>query len=180
MTTLYFMFSDPLTIDYSIEEKARANDDICQHLQLNPPERYLISVFPRSDDPPSFHIFVDDLAICDRLTDVSNLPFCVSKERKRRTVWINPPSVEEKIGIERSIPWNTHYTEYFQIYMDDAFSNYNIHTIKYWKRFEDLEMYDPSPLARARYEYLYQPYQEKQTQEQSNKQGLTNEKNHVE
>jgi uncharacterized protein (DUF2132 family) len=151
---LYFLFADPLSVTHSIQEQERVYQDIYHHLQLDPPDRYPITLFPHPEESDAYYVFVDDLATCDRLTDVSQLPLCVSKDHRRRTVWINPPSIDEKLGNERSTPWNTHYTEYFQLYIADSLPRESIHTIKYWKRFCDLEMYHPSPLAVARYHHL--------------------------
>jgi|LauGreDrversion4_2_1035121.scaffolds.fasta_scaffold32039_4 hypothetical protein len=154
MIRLYFLFADSLSVTHSIQERNRIHQDIYQHLQLDPPERYPITLSPHPEESDAYYVFVDDLASCERLTDVSQLALCVSKEDRRRTVWINPPSVDEKLGNERSTPWNTHYTEYFQLYTADSLPQESGHTIKYWKRFCDLEMYHATPLAIARYHYL--------------------------
>ena len=153
MPTFYFLFSEPLTIDCPIENRTIIDETILQHLKLQMHERYIVHLFPHENEENSYYTFIDDIASYERMTNINSLPRSVSEERTRRTVWINPPSIEEKIGNERSVPWNTHYTEYFQLYNMGSVDN-NMYTIKYWKHFEDLEMYDPTPLALARYEYL--------------------------
>lgn len=154
MTILYFLFSEPLHTDVSITDLPTIHELIFRHLTLEPSDRYLIHTLPHPTESNSYYIFIDDLASVERLTDIHRFPSSVSRERNRRTIWINPPSSEEKMGYERNTPWNTHYTEYFQIFIRSPFSDQNIHTIKYWKSFQDLEMYDPTPLAIARHRYL--------------------------
>jgi len=165
MLTFYFLFTKPLVLDCPIDDRTHINKTIMQHLGLQIHERYIIHLFPHSQEENSYNIFIDDIATYDRFTDIYSLPCSVDPHRLRRTVWINPPSIEEKMGIERSVPWNTHYTEYYQIYPLGSVDKNNIYTIKYWKHFKDLEMYDPTELALARYDYLENLYQEKEYRE---------------
>jgi hypothetical protein len=165
MLTFYFLFSKPLVLDCPIEDRHHIDKTIMQHLGLEMHERYIVHLFPHADEENSYNTFIDDIASYDRFTDIHSLPRSVNPDRLRRTVWINPPSIEEKMGNERSVPWNTHYTEYYQIYPLGSVDKNNIYTIKYWKHFKDLEMYDPTPLALARYDYLESLQQEKEQKE---------------
>lgn len=154
MLQLHFLFGDSLICDPSLKDDHVGLEHLArEHLHVEDTDRYLVKLLSDEQDPFCIHVFVEDLAARDQYVDMKQFPSCVSQELPRRTVWLNPPCIEEKVGTERSCPWNTHYTEYYQIYHANYDQN-NLYTIKYWKEFEEIEMYHPTGLARARYQYL--------------------------
>lgn len=157
MLWLHFLVGDRLFFDGQLEDKEKMEEAIRNHLCIEDRDRYLIYRERDEEDPTIIRVWVDDRVTWDRFTQVDQFIRMVNAEQPRRTVWINPPSEEEKLGNERSCPWNTHYTEYIQIYHIGC-EEKRMYTIKYWKRFEDIHLYDPTPLAQARYAYLASLY----------------------
>jgi len=154
MLQLHFLFGESLFCEESVKEDRDHLEQIARnHLQIEDRDRYLIQLLPDESDPHVIHVLAEDLAAHDRYVDMDTFPCWVSPQIPRRTVWLNPPNIEEKVGPERSCPWNTHYTEYYQIYHENYNKN-NLYTVKYWKQFEDIELYHPTSLAIARYQYL--------------------------
>lgn len=152
MLWLHFLVGDRLVFDGEWKDQEKMEEVIRTHLGVEDRDRYEIHREPDEIDPTVVRVWVEDRATWDRHIDM-NFPRAVSAEQPRRTVWINPPFEEEKLGSERSYPWNTHYTEQIQIYYAQ-FEDKKMFTVKYWKTLEEVEMYDPTPLARARYLYL--------------------------
>lgn len=162
MLQLHFLFGDSLHCDPSLKEDRMGLERLArEHLGVEDTDRYSIQLLPDEQDPLLIHVLVEDVVSQDRYVDMEQFPSWVSPDLPRRTVWLNPPSIEEKVGTERSCPWNTHYTEYYQIYHANYNQN-NLYTIKYWKQFEDIEMYHPTSLALARYQYLREKKEEEE------------------
>lgn len=153
MLWLHFLIGDQLPFDGSWEDQEKMEGVIREHLGVTDPDRYVIYREMDERDASVVRVWVDDRATCDRYVQVDQFPRVVCADRTRRTIWLNPPSEEEKLGTERSCPWNTHYTEYIQVY-HAGFKEKKMYTVKYLKRFEEIELYDPTPLAEARHAYL--------------------------
>ena len=165
MLYLHFLCGDSIYCDPSLKEDPAGIELLArEHLGVEDKDRYSVQLLSDEDDPLRIHVYVEDLAAQDRYMDMDKFPSWVSRELPRRTVWINPPNMDEKLGTERSCPWNTHYTEYYQVYHPNYEKN-NFYTVKYWKQFEDIELYDPTGLALARYHYLREQKKEKETQQ---------------
>lgn len=152
MICLTFFVGDPISFDGEWEDREGMEDCIRAHLGIEDRDRYEVHCKPDEIDPTIGRVWVEDRVSWDQY-DVETLPRYVSPERPRRTVWVNPPSEAERLGDEKSCPWNTHYIEYIQVY-HVLFEEKKMYMVKYWKRYEEVEMYDPTPLARARYAYL--------------------------
>lgn len=161
MLCLHFLIGDCVWFDGEIEEKERMDTVIREHLGVTDTVRYIIHRIVDEEDPKLIHVWVEDRVISTNYDNANHFPRSVSEERPRRTVWVNPPT-EESGDEKRPYPWNTHYTEYFQVFYNGFEQNgvYNIYTVKYWERIDDLEMYDPTELAVARKEHLQSLAQE--------------------
>lgn len=153
MLWLHFLVGDRLLFDGEWEDQEEMEETIRTHLGVEDRDRYTVYHEREETEPMVVRVWVEDRATWDRFVEVDLFPRSVTAEHPRRTVWMNPPSEEEKLGTERSCPWNTHYTEYLQIY-HEGMEDKKMFTVKYWKQFEDIELYDPTPLARARHAYL--------------------------
>lgn len=154
MLCLHFLFGDSVFCDESLKDNPTQLEKIArEHLKVDDNDLYSIKLIHDTHDHSLIHVLVEDIAMHDAYIDMDNFPCWVSRKEPRRTVWINPPSYEEKIGTEQSCPWNTHYTEFYQIYRPNYDRNYR-YTVKYWKSFENIEVYRPTNLAMARYHYL--------------------------
>jgi len=165
MITLRFLFAEPLCVEESVEEKALF-PLIRSHLGLeDDPVRYGIRLLPDPDEPATQWVIVDDRIQSTGFSGIKKFPSYVSKEIPKRTVWINPPMEEDEEDEEdeddgtggftkkKYYPWNACYTEYFQLYYPEH-PEQQTFTIRYWKTFEQLEMIQPTDLAKARYEWL--------------------------
>jgi hypothetical protein len=155
MYYLHFLSGDIVPFEGTREQKKEIYEVVYRHLGLVPDHvRYTIHLIPHENNPSILHVYVDDIVQKDFMDNIDTFPRWVSPEQRRRTVWINPPSSTETLGEEKECPWNTHYTEYFQIDVAEVNGKMTMYTIRYWKQFDGIELYHPTDLALARYEYL--------------------------
>lgn len=162
---LHFLVGDSVGFDGAWEDQERMVEVIRVHLGLAEPWRYVIHRIRDEADAEVVHVWVDDRVGAESYQDVAPLPWVVSAERRRRTVWIDGPPSEGRMSFPGMLdpfkrpavpyPWNTCYVEYFQIYHPDPDMDQRpIYTVKYWERVEEIELYDPTELAVARMAFL--------------------------
>ena len=146
MLRLHFLFGDDVFYHGPVESVESVESVIRIHLGLVEEERYVIRLLTDEQDPSVRYVLVEDRVISDAIFDSKCLPCYVTKERPRCTVWIDPPLKPHSNSSYISI----FYTEYFQFYVNDG----SFYTVKYWKSFDDIDLLYPTPLVRARYDYL--------------------------
>lgn len=159
MTTLYFLCAETLTVSFPIKQRNQIDEAIHSHLHLSLPERYRIYLYPHSELPHSFHVFVDDIIQCYYLSSkiIQRFPTCVDPHQNDRTIWINPPlfDKDDTSSAKTIMDASKHYyLEYFQDYKTKTISDRHVWVSMSFGNFDELQMNNPTPLALERYKYL--------------------------